>query len=85
MQITTQLDETHANKLAYIQQQTNLDVADVLQQAIDLYYQHLQQPYDPLAKLKQGRFIGRFKASPDLVTNSKAILQDLMQQRHDHR
>ncbi|UBF29264.1 CopG family transcriptional regulator [Kovacikia minuta CCNUW1] len=85
MEITTQLDETHAGKLAYIQQQTNLSLADVLEQAIDLYYQKLQQSADdPLAKLKQGHFIGRFKAAPDFATNSKAILQDLMQQ-HDHR
>ncbi len=85
MQITTQLDEAHVSKLTYIQQQTNLSLADVLKQAIDLYYQQLQQPeIDPLAKLKRGRFIGRFKATPDFAIRSKAILQDIMQD-YDHR
>jgi hypothetical protein len=80
MQITTQLDEDHANKLAYIQHQTQQELAEILRKAIDLYYQKLRvQGSDPLAKLKQSRFIGRFKADPNLATDSKSILKEIIQ------
>jgi hypothetical protein len=44
MEIITQLDPSHTEKLSYIQQQTQQDVAAILNSAIDLYYQTLQPP-----------------------------------------
>ena len=86
MQIEIQLDEDRANKLAHIQQQTQQDAAELLDrmvsEAIDQYYQQIQPPEtDPLAKLKQSKFIGCFQGSPDLSINSKAYFHDIMQEK----
>ena len=82
MQIEIQLDEERARKLAYIQQQTQQDMTEVLQQAIDQYYQQIQPPAaDPLAKLKESKFIGCFKGSPDLSTHSKTYFHNIMQEK----
>lgn len=43
MEIEIQLDEERLNKLTLIRQQTNQNIAQVIQQAIDLYYQQLQR------------------------------------------
>ncbi|MEH2302646.1 MAG: CopG family transcriptional regulator [Nostoc sp.] len=43
MQINARLDEEYADKLAYIQQQTNQSITDVIKSALELYYQQLQQ------------------------------------------
>jgi hypothetical protein len=39
MHITAQTDDDHADKLTYIQQQTQEEIAEILNRAIDLYYQ----------------------------------------------
>ena len=74
MKIEIQLDEEMARKLAYIQQQTEQDVLEVIQSSIEIHYQQLQQQADPLAKLKQSPFVGCFQAEPDLAEKSEAIL-----------
>ncbi len=86
MQIEIQLDEERASKLAQIQQQTQQDTAELIDrmvsEAIDRYYQQIQPPAaDPLAKLKQSKFIGCFQGPPDLSTNSKAYFHDIMQKK----
>jgi len=43
VEIEIQLDEERLNKLTLIRQQTNQNIAQVIQQAIDLYYQQLQR------------------------------------------
>lgn len=83
MEIKTQLDEEHLNKLVFIRQQTNQDVAQVIQQAIDLYYQQLQASGgDPLAKFKRSKFIASFSGSPDLSTRSKDIFHSIMDEKY---
>ncbi|NJN49711.1 MAG: hypothetical protein HC805_08040, partial [Alkalinema sp. RL_2_19] len=42
MNIATELDAAHAEKLTYIRSQTQQDVDEILREAIDLYYQQLQ-------------------------------------------
>lgn len=84
MQITIQLSDEYAKKLTYIQQQTDQDLIDTIKSSIDLHYQHLQQVDDPLVKLKQGGFIGCFRAEPDLAANSEVILRSMIQEKHDH-
>ena len=86
MQIEIQLDEERANKLAQIQQQTQQDAAELIDrmvsEAIDQYYQQIQPAEtDPLARLKQSKFIGCFQGSPDLSANSKAYFHDIMQEK----
>lgn len=43
MRINARLDDEYADKLAFIQQQTNQAVTDVIKSALELYYQQLQQ------------------------------------------
>ncbi len=86
MDINTQLNEKTAAKLAQLQQITNQDLEEVLQQAIDLYYQQFQtQPKSPMEILQENGFIGCIQAESDLSANYKPIVQKLVQERNDHR
>ncbi|MBW4689116.1 MAG: CopG family transcriptional regulator [Komarekiella atlantica HA4396-MV6] len=81
-----QLDEEYIQKLAYIQQETDQDTVEVIKSSIDLHYQQLQQQKtDPLAKLKQSKFIGCFKGEADLAANSQSILRSMLPEKYDHR
>lgn len=42
MNINTQLNESAEAKLAYLQQMTHQNLEEILQQAIDVYYQQVQ-------------------------------------------
>lgn len=89
MQIEIQLDEERAKKLAYIQQETHQNAAEVLQQAIDRSYEQLtrptQSPADQTALeiFQASNFIGSIEASPDLSVRYKDILRDTIQQKFD--
>lgn len=82
MDINTQLNENTAAKLAHLQQMTNQDLEEVLQQVIDLYYQQLQTlPKTPMEILQENGFIGCIQAEPDLSTNYKSIVQRVSVER----
>jgi len=88
MDITIHLEEEQANKLKYIQQQTKQDAVEVLNRSltevIDAYYQQIQSAcLDPLAQLRQSRFIGCFKGEPDLAVNSEENFKAIMNEKHD--
>lgn len=86
MDINTQLNKNTAAKLARLQQMTNQDLGEVLQQAIDLYYQQFQTlSKTPLTILQDSGFIGCIQAEPDLSANYKSSVQRLVQERNDHR
>ncbi|MHC5773165.1 CopG family transcriptional regulator [Nostoc sp.] len=86
MRINARLDEEYADKLAYIQQQTNQAVTDVIKSAIELYYQQLQQEQkNALSMLIQTGFIGCGQADPNLSINYKSILRDSLKAKYDHR
>ncbi|MEH1908787.1 CopG family transcriptional regulator [Nostoc sp.] len=86
MRINARLDEEYADKLAYIQQQTNQAVTDVIKSAIELYYQQLQQEQkNALSVLIQTGFIGCGQADPDLSVNYKSILRDGLEAKYDYR
>ncbi len=71
-----QLDEEYAEKLADIQQQTNQDLSEVVQRAIDFYHKQLQPiRKNPLEIMKQSGFVGCVQAEPDLSVNYKSILR----------
>lgn len=82
MQISTNLSEEIASKLAYLQQETNLTAEDVIQTAIERYYQQLQQQKqsaNSIERLKQSSFIGCFSGAPNLAENSEAILNEIFE------
>ncbi|MBD2252033.1 hypothetical protein [Nostoc parmelioides] len=81
-----ELDEEYAEKLAYIQQEAEQDTVEAIKSSIDLRYQQLhQQKTNPLAKLKQSKFIGCFQGEADLAANSEAIVRSAIQENYDHR
>ncbi len=84
--VDIQLDEEYAQKLAYIQQETDQDTVEAIKSSIDLRYQQLQQQKtDPLAKLKQSKFIGCFQGETDLADNSQTIARSMLSEKYDHR
>jgi hypothetical protein len=83
VEINTQLNECTAAKLAHLQQMTNQNLEEILQQAIDAYYQQFQtQSKNPLEILQDNGFIGCIQAEPDLSTNYKPLVQKLVQERN---
>jgi hypothetical protein len=86
MEITVQVTQIEADKIAFIQQQTNQDISEILRLAIDLYYDHLQAPLDPsLQILEASGFIGCCSVESDLSTNYKSVLSSQLNQKYDHR
>ena len=86
MRINARLDEEYADKLAFIQQQTNQAVTDVIKSALELYYQQLQQQQkNPFLMLTQTSFIGCGEAHPNLSINYKSILRDGLKAKYDYR
>jgi hypothetical protein len=90
MDITIHLEKEQADKLKYIQQQTKQDASTVLNrslaEAIDAYYHQIRESHhDPLARLRQSKFIGCFKGEPDLATNSKENFKEIMNEKYDPR
>jgi len=86
MRINARLDQEYVDKLAYIQQQTNQAVTDVIKSAIELYYQQLQhEQKNALSMLTQTGFIGCGQADPDLSVNYKLILRDGLKAKYDYR
>ena len=47
MHVATNLNDEQATKLTYIQQQTNQDVAEIVSQAIELYYEKIKPDEKP--------------------------------------
>lgn len=84
MNINTNLNENAAAKLTQLQQITNQPVEEILQNAIDLYYQQFETPSrTPLEILQENGFIGCIQAEPDLSANYKSIVQKIVQERND--
>ncbi|MCC5606392.1 CopG family transcriptional regulator [Nostoc sp. CHAB 5834] len=86
MRINARLDDEYADKLAFIQQQTNQAVTDVIKSALELYYQQLQQEQkNALSMLTQTAFIGCGHTDSDLSGNYKLILRDGLKTKYDYR
>ena len=79
MNINTSLDQSFVDQIDTIQQQTNQDIKQILQTAIDLYYRKIQnQENDPLVLLKQSKFIGCGESDPDLSSTYKTKLKTIL-------
>ncbi|MEH2265955.1 MAG: CopG family transcriptional regulator [Nostoc sp.] len=86
MRINARLDDKYAEKLAYIQQQTNQAVTDVIKSVLELYYQQIQQQQkNPFSMLTETGFIGCGEADPNLSVNYKSILKDGLKAKYDYR
>jgi hypothetical protein len=86
MRINARLDDEYADKLAFIQQQTNQAVTDVIKSALELYYQQLQQQRkNHFSMLTETGFIGCGEAHPNLSVNYKSILKDSLKAKYDYR
>lgn len=83
MEIATQLDDNHAEKLTYIQQHTNQALSEILNQAIDLYYEQLNPTTtSPLEVLQEDGLVGCFEGDPDLSKNYKAKVYEYLDQKY---
>jgi hypothetical protein len=79
MNINTSLDQSILDKIDTIQEKTHQDIKQIIQTAIELYYQQIQHPEkDPLSVLKQSKFIGCGESDPELSSNYKAQLKTIL-------
>jgi shikimate kinase len=77
----SQLDQRFIDQIQTIQKQTNQDINQILQTAIDLYYQQITtQENDPLAALKQSKFIGCGESDTDLSSTYKSKLKTILKE-----
>jgi predicted metal-dependent hydrolase len=85
IQINTELSDRAAEKLAYIQQNTEQDLNQILDAAIETYYQKLQQENKqrPFQKLEESGFIGCCSVESDLSSNYKSVLKAELETKYD--
>lgn len=75
MQISTQLTEKQVQKLALIQEKTQQNPEEILESALEYYYQQiLNSSNNNFDKFTQIGFIGCIEAEPNLAENSESIL-----------
>ncbi|WP_019502820.1 hypothetical protein [Pseudanabaena sp. PCC 6802] len=86
-QIITQIDRETSEKLAYIQQQTNQSLPDILSDAIDAYYQKLKRKQEktPFELLEESGFIGCCSVESDLSVKYKEVLATELEAKYGNR
>jgi predicted metal-dependent hydrolase len=86
-QITTQIDIETTDKLAYIQQQTNQELPDILRAAINDYYQKLKQTKQKTSfeLLEESGFIGCCSVESDLSVDYKEVLANELEAKYGNR
>ncbi|WP_354636355.1 hypothetical protein [Planktothricoides raciborskii] len=73
--MTTQLTQKQAEKLALIQNQTKQSLEQILDSALDSYYQQVMQTsHNHLEKFTKIGFVGCIEAEPNLAEDCEAIL-----------
>ena len=73
--MTTQLTQKQSEKLTLIQNQTQQSLEQILDSALDSYYQQIMQTSNNhLEKFTQIGFVGCIEAEPNLAEDSEAIL-----------
>jgi hypothetical protein len=73
------LTPEQTQKLQYINQQTQQNIQDSIDIAINLYFEQIQQQKDPLARLKQSPLIASFHGDPNLSENAETIVHTLLE------
>jgi len=86
MNINTQLDDNCSQKLAFLTQFTHANVPDVIQQAIEFYYEHTQSRFQQNAtqRLLHSGFVGCGEAESTLSENYKSEWRKMMEKEHDN-
>jgi len=86
MRISARLDDRSAQKLSYIIRTTQASITDAITEAIDHYYQEVQQKYPPPEEvLTRSGFIGCVDGAPDLSERYKERWREGLEAKHDHR
>ncbi len=86
MRIQTQLDDQRLKKLRYLVETTHASTSEVIRKAIDYYYSQINTDYLNAADiLTQSGFIGCGEASPELSTNYKSQLDQILAKKHGDR
>lgn len=81
MEITTHIDPSYAAKLSYIQQQTQQDIAEILGQATDLYYEQLKpSPTNALQAFQEAGLVGFMDADPS--ESYQSVIQNYLAEKH---
>lgn len=84
MQIEIQLDDDRSEKLVQLQQQTQQNLNQVIEQAIEAYYQQLQPARKRAIDIfKESGFIGSIDADPTVSANHRSVVQDIIQRKFD--
>lgn len=83
MQIEIQLSDDQARKLAYIQQHTQQDIFDLIDQAIEAQYQNLQPKKTPFEAFQELGLVGCIEGRLDSSENYKTIVHQYLQEKHD--
>lgn len=84
MKVEIQLDGDRARKLAYIQEQTQQDLAELVGEAIDRQYEQLQAPKKSTFEIfRESGFIGCIKdAPPNLSSNYKTVIHEYLEEKY---
>ncbi len=86
MHISTNLDDNYSQKLDYLTKATHKDVSEVIEQAIDRYYEYMKQTQANASEiLQQSGFIGCIEAEPTLSESYKARLAEILEKKYDDR
>ena len=86
LEINTELNEETAEKLSYIQTATQEEINQILDKAIDGYYQQIKsRKKTSLELLEESGLIGCFSAESNLSTNYKQVLTDTLETKYDNR
>jgi hypothetical protein len=94
MQLEIQLDDDSAEKLAYIQKQTNQDFSDAIKQAIEQYYNQIQTTQvstvqnqttekSALTLFRELGLVGCIQGDPDLSVNYKTKMADYFRAKQE--
>ena len=77
VQVNTKLSDRAGSQLAYIQENTEQDLTEILETAIDTYYQKLQEEDNkrPFQRLEESGFIGCCSVENDLSSTYKSVLR----------
>ena len=79
MLIHTDLDDGLAEKIDYLLKTTQLALADILKNSVNLYYEFTRtSPADRLKGFEESGFIGCGEGDADLSVNYKNDLRDLI-------
>ena len=85
MLINTNLDDIIAEKIDYLVKTTQLTLADILKNAVNLYYEITRtSPADKLKAFEESGFIGCGEGDAHLSVNYKHDLRELMERKYGH-